>query len=98
VGDIDALGAEERLALADALRALTSKYDRVFDVPFPYSMGFHQRPADGEPHAQWHAHAHYFPPLLRSASVRKYMVGYELLAQPQRDITAEQAAERLRAL
>ena len=61
-------------------------------------MGFHQRPTDGDPHDEWHLHAHYFPPLLRSATVRKYMVGYELLAMPQRDITAESAAERLRGL
>jgi UDPglucose--hexose-1-phosphate uridylyltransferase len=96
--DISALEAEERLALAQALHELTSRYDRVFDVPFPYSMGFHQRPTDGSAHDEWHAHAHYFPPLLRSANVRKYMVGYELLAQPQRDITAEQTAQRLREL
>jgi UDPglucose--hexose-1-phosphate uridylyltransferase len=96
VGDLEALSAEERVAIADALHALTSRYDRLFDAPFPYSMGFHQRPTDGGTHDVWHAHAHYFPPLLRSASVRKYMVGYEMLAQPQRDITPEDAARRLR--
>ena len=93
---LDELTGQERAALADAIGDLTRRYDRVFDVPFPYSMGFHQRPCDGAPHDEWHAHAHYFPPLLRSATVRKYMVGYELLAQPQRDLTAEQAAARLR--
>jgi UDPglucose--hexose-1-phosphate uridylyltransferase len=96
VSGIDVLGSEERAAFAQALHELTSRYDRLFAAPFPYSMGFHQRPTDGEPHLQWHAHAHYFPPLLRSASIRKFMVGYELLAQPQRDITPEEAAERLR--
>jgi UDPglucose--hexose-1-phosphate uridylyltransferase len=93
---LDELSGEERLALADAIGDVTRRYDRLFDVPFPYSMGFHQRPCDGTPHDEWHVHAHYFPPLLRSATVRKYMVGYELLAQPQRDLTAEQAAARLR--
>ncbi|HTA40726.1 MAG TPA: UDP-glucose--hexose-1-phosphate uridylyltransferase [Candidatus Acidoferrales bacterium] len=93
---LDELTVEERAALAGAVGDLTRRYDRLFDVPFPYSMGFHQRPSDGAPHDAWHVHAHYFPPLLRSATVRKYMVGYELLAQPQRDLTAEQAAARLR--
>jgi len=86
----------ERASLARAMKALITQYDRLFGVPFPYSMGFHQRPCDGEPHAEWHAHAHYYPPLLRSATVRKYMVGYEMLAQPQRDLTAEDAAKHLR--
>lgn len=95
-GSLDAYASEERDALADALHALTSRYDRLFSAPFPYSMGFHQQPADGAAHEEWHAHAHYYPPLLRSAGVRKYMVGYEMLAQPQRDITPEQAAQRLR--
>lgn len=90
------LGGEQRDALAQAIQALTSRYDRLFSVPFPYSMGFHQQPTDGGAHEQWHVHAHYFPPLLRSASVRKFMVGYEMLAEPQRDIPAEAAAERLR--
>jgi UDPglucose--hexose-1-phosphate uridylyltransferase len=61
-------------------------------------MGFHQRPADGQPHPEWHLHAHYYPPLLRSATVQKFMVGYEMLASPQRDITAEAAAARLRSV
>jgi UDPglucose--hexose-1-phosphate uridylyltransferase len=95
---LDTIDAAARDGLAAAMRALTAAYDRVFDVPFPYSMGFHQRPTDGETHPEWHAHAHYFPPLLRSATVRKYMVGYEMLGMPQRDITPESAAERLRAL
>jgi UDPglucose--hexose-1-phosphate uridylyltransferase len=61
-------------------------------------MGFHQQPTDGAHHPEWHLHAHYYPPLLRSASVKKFMVGYEMLAAPQRDITPEVAAERLRNL
>jgi UDPglucose--hexose-1-phosphate uridylyltransferase len=92
------LAAEARDGLADILRRLTHRYDHLFGVSFPYSMGFHQRPTDGGAHAEWHLHAHFYPPLLRSATVRKFMVGYELLAQPQRDITPESAAERLRGL
>ncbi len=87
-----------RDALADILGRLTRRYNRVFDVSFPYSMGFHQRPTDGKLYPFWHLHAHFYPPLLRSAAVRKFMVGYELLGQPQRDITPESGAARLRAL
>jgi UDPglucose--hexose-1-phosphate uridylyltransferase len=97
MGDIAALSANERDGLADILKRLTTRYDNLFQISFPYSMGFHQRPTDG-PHSEWHFHAHFFPPLLRSATVRKFMVGYELLASPQRDITPETAAERLRSL
>ena len=93
---LDACADEDRDALSEALHELTARYDRVFNAPFPYSMGFHQQPTDGAQHAQWHAHAHYYPPLLRSASVRKFMVGYEMLAEPQRDIAPEDAAQRLR--
>jgi len=88
----------ERNALADILKRLTTRYDNLFQVSFPYSMGFHQQPTDGQVHPAWHLHAHFYPPLLRSASVRKFMVGYEMLAQPQRDLTAEAAAARLREL
>ena len=88
--------AEDARLLADILHRVTATYDRVFDTPFPYSMGFHQAPTDGEQHAEWHFHAHFYPPLLRSATVRKFMVGFEMLGTPQRDITAEIAAERLR--
>ncbi|HLX25882.1 MAG TPA: galactose-1-phosphate uridylyltransferase, partial [Candidatus Cybelea sp.] len=88
----------ERVALAATLRELVGRYDKLFGVPFPYSMGFHQAPCDGGTHFEWHLHAHYYPPLLRSADVRKYMVGYEMLAQPQRDLTPEEAAARLREL
>jgi len=95
---IDAFTGSERDGLADILRRITARYDRLFRVSFPYSMGFHQHPTDGAPHDEWHFHAHFFPPLLRSATVRKFLVGYEMLAQPQRDITAEIAAERLRGV
>jgi UDPglucose--hexose-1-phosphate uridylyltransferase len=88
----------ERDALADTLKRITTRYDNMFEAPFPYSMGFHQAPCDGQPHDEWQLHAHFYPPLLRSATVKKFMVGYEMLAQPQRDLTAEQAAERLRNL
>jgi UDPglucose--hexose-1-phosphate uridylyltransferase len=84
--------------LSDILQRVTSTYDKVFGVPFPYSMGFHQSPTDGEEHPEWHFHAHFYPPLLRSATIRKFMVGFEMLGSPQRDITPEAAAERLRAL
>lgn len=90
-------GAEAEL-LADILRRITIRYDNLFETSFPYSMGFHQRPTDGPDYPEWHFHAHYFPPLLRSASVQKFMVGYEMLANPQRDITAESAALRLKEL
>lgn len=92
------LTPEEQSGLAKILKQVTATYDRVFDVPFPYSMGFHQAPTDREPHPEWHFHAHFYPPLLRSAKVRKFMVGFEMLGTPQRDITAEIAAERLRSL
>jgi UDPglucose--hexose-1-phosphate uridylyltransferase len=95
---MDQMERAERHDLADLLRQLTAAYDRLFDVSFPYTMGFHQRPTDGGKHEEWHLHAHFFPPLLRSATVRKFMVGYEMLGNPQRDITAEVAAERLRAV
>ena len=88
----------ERDALADVLKRLTTRYDNLFETSFPYTMGFHQAPTDGESHDEWHFHAHFYPPLLRSATVRKYMVGFELLGMPQRDITPEAAAERLQAL
>ena len=88
----------QRAGLADILKRLTTRYDNLFETSFPYSMGFHQRPTDGEEHAEWHFHAHFFPPLLRSATVKKFMVGFEMLGSPQRDMTAEAAAERLRAM
>ncbi len=98
VGALPDLSGEERAALADILKRLTTRYDNLFQVSFPYSMGLHQRPTDGQEHPEWHLHAHFYPPLLRSATVRKFMVGFELLGEPQRDITAESAAARLREL
>jgi UDPglucose--hexose-1-phosphate uridylyltransferase len=95
---IDGFTEDERNGLADILKQVTMTYDKLFRVSFPYSMGFHQRPTDGVAHAEWHFHGHFYPPLLRSATIRKFMVGYELLAMPQRDITAESAAQRLREL
>jgi UDPglucose--hexose-1-phosphate uridylyltransferase len=90
------LSPQDRQDLADILIRLTHLYDHVFGVLFPYSMGFHQRPTDGREHPVSHLHAHFLPPLLRSATIRKFMVGYELLAAPQRDVTPESAAEILR--
>jgi UDPglucose--hexose-1-phosphate uridylyltransferase len=96
-GAMPELSNDERNALADALNRLTTRYDNLFETSFPYTMGFHQSPTDGEDHKEWHFHAHFYPPLLRSATVRKFMVGFEMLGMPQRDITPESAAERLRA-
>jgi UDPglucose--hexose-1-phosphate uridylyltransferase len=92
------LSTEARAALADALKQTTVRYDNLFKTSFPYTMGFHQRPTDGAEHPEFHLHAHFYPPLLRSATVKKFMVGYEMLAMPQRDITPETAAAQLRAL
>ncbi|PDV98902.1 UDP-glucose--hexose-1-phosphate uridylyltransferase [Candidatus Chloroploca asiatica] len=97
-GALTDLSAEERDGLAWMLQHLNQRYDRLFQVTFPYSMGFHQRPTDGDPFPEWHLHAHFYPPLLRSATIRKFMVGYEMLGEPQRDLTPEEAAARLRAL
>lgn len=95
---IDQFNDDERDGLAEIMGRLTRAYDRLFEVSFPYTMGLHQRPTGGQAHEEWHFHAHYYPPLLRSATVKKFMVGYEMLANPQRDITAESAAGRLRDL
>lgn len=81
---------------ADAISVITQKYDRVFQCSFPYSSGIHQAPTNGEDNSHWHWHMSFYPPLLRSATVKKFMVGYELFAMPQRDITAESVAELLR--
>ena len=91
------LDNEGREDLAHMLKVVTAGYNRVFDTPFPYSMGFHGAPVDGTDYPEWQLHAHFYPPLLRSATVRKFMVGFELLGSPQRDITPEAAAETLRA-
>jgi UDPglucose--hexose-1-phosphate uridylyltransferase len=95
---LDELSEAERTDLAGMLKLITSGYDNLFQVPFPYTMGFHQRPTDGQRHPEWHLHAHFYPPLLRSASIRKFMVGYEMLAMPQRDFTPEEGASRLREI
>lgn len=96
VAAMSALDGGERDELADILKRVTTRYDNLFETPFPYSMGFHQELRPGmAPHA--HLHAHVYPPLLRSASVRKFMVGFELLGSPQRDLTPEDAAARLQA-
>lgn len=95
---MDELSDDERDGLADILKRITTRYDNLFEISFPYTMGFHQRPTDGRAYPGLHFHAHYYPPLLRSATVRKFMVGFEMLGTPQRDITPESAAERLRAV
>ena len=98
IGAMSELTGIERAALANVLKRLTTRYDNLFETSFPYTMGFHQSPTGaGEVHPEWHFHAHFYPPLLRSATVRKFMVGFEMLGMPQRDITPESAAERLRA-
>ncbi len=89
---------QEKDDYADMLRQVTIMYDNVFEISFPYSAGIHQSPTDGEPHPEWHLHMHFYPPLLRSATVKKFMVGYEMLGNPQRDITPESSAEKLRGL
>ena len=92
------LADAERDHLASILKRLLTRYDNLFETSFPYSMGWHGAPTDGEDFPYWQLHAHFYPPLLRSATVRKFMVGYELLGEAQRDLTPEQAAERLRNL
>lgn len=92
------LNSAQRADLAFILKRLTTRYDNLFQTSFPYSMGWHGAPYDGRETSPWQLHAHFYPPLLRSAQIRKFMVGFELLAEAQRDLTAEQAADRLRAL
>jgi UDPglucose--hexose-1-phosphate uridylyltransferase len=98
VGSLPELNEAEREGLAQILRQVTIRYDNLFKTSFPYTMGFHQRPTDEPPNRGFHLHAHFYPPLLRSATVKKFMVGYEMLAMPQRDISPESAAEQLRDL
>jgi len=98
VGSLLELEEEERTGLSDILRQITIRYDNLFETSFPYTMGFHQRPTDGRSYPGFHLHAHFYPPLLRSATIRKFMVGYELLAMPQRDLTPESASAQLRAV
>lgn len=95
---ITELNRSEKKSFAKAIKMVTTKYDNLFEISFPYSSGIHQAPTDGQIHKEWHFHMSFYPPLLRSATVKKFMVGYEMFANPQRDITAEQAAKTLRAL
>ena len=94
--DMQSLTGDERDALADIMQRLNACYDSLFSCSFPYSMGWHGRPTDGGEHPYWRLHAVYFQPLLRSATIRKFMVGFEMLGEPQRDLTPELAASRLR--
>lgn len=95
---ISAITNETSTTFAEAIKTITSIYDKVFDTPFPYSAGIHQAPTNNETNEGWHWHMSFYPPLLRSASVKKFMVGYEMFAYPQRDITAEAAADLLKSL
>jgi len=98
MGSMKDFTADDARTLSEMLYGVTSTYDHVFAAPFPYSMGFHQAPTDGQEHPEWHFHAHFYPPLLRSATIRKFMVGFEMLGNPQRDITPEIVAARMRHL
>ncbi|MCX2679188.1 UDP-glucose--hexose-1-phosphate uridylyltransferase [Galbibacter sp. EGI 63066] len=95
---IGMLNSEEEKSYAEMIKKLAIMYDNLFETSFPYSSGIHQAPTDGKQHPEWHFHMSFYPPLLRSAEVKKFMVGYEMFAYPQRDITAEAAAETLRSL
>jgi len=96
--NITKISEQERLAFADAISKITKAYDKLFACSFPYSSGIHQSPTNGKTNEHWHWHMSFYPPLLRSATVKKFMVGYEMFGSPQRDITAEQAADRLKVL
>jgi UDPglucose--hexose-1-phosphate uridylyltransferase len=95
--DIGSLPKKVKNDFADVLKRLTTRFDNLFSAPFPYSMGIHQRPTDGDGHEEWHFHTHFLPPLLRSPINRKLFAGYELLAMPQRDVTPEDGARKLRS-
>jgi UDPglucose--hexose-1-phosphate uridylyltransferase len=98
VGSLTEMTADEKSLLADVLKQLTVRYDNLFDMSFPYSAGMHQAPTDGSDYGYFDWHMHFYPPLLRSASIKKFLVGYEMLADPQRDLTPEACAERLRSV
>ncbi|MBQ4803559.1 UDP-glucose--hexose-1-phosphate uridylyltransferase [Aquimarina sp. MMG015] len=98
IQNLNQLTEEEIVSFASIIKDITIRYDNLFNVSFPYSAGIHQSPTDQDSHPEWHFHMSFYPPLLRSATVKKFMVGYEMFADPQRDITAEQAAEMLRSL
>lgn len=97
-GNILQMSEKEKTSFAEIYKSMASKYDKLFNVSFPYSAGIHQSPTDGKGNEWWHFHMHFYPPLLRSATVKKFMVGYEMLANPQRDITAETSAKILKGL
>ncbi|WP_417876091.1 UDP-glucose--hexose-1-phosphate uridylyltransferase [Winogradskyella sediminis] len=96
--NITELSEDESLSFSEVISKITKAYDKLFNCSFPYSSGIHQAPTNGKPNAHWHWHMSFYPPLLRSATVKKFMVGYEMFGSPQRDITAEQAVARLRDL
>ena len=98
IADLLQFKENEKKDFAEALKVITTKYDNLFQTSFPYSSGMHQAPTDGKDHKEWHFHMHFYPPLLRSASIKKFMVGYEMLAEPQRDITPEYSAKVLKDL
>ena len=98
LGSLSGFSIHHIQSFADILKRITCKYDNLFETSFPYSMGLHQSPTDGNEHAECHFHAHFYPPLLRSATVKKFMVGFEMLGEPQRDLTAENCAQRLKQL
>jgi UDPglucose--hexose-1-phosphate uridylyltransferase len=98
IANILALTENEIRDYANVLKVITTKYDNLFKTPFPYSSGIHQAPTDGKKYLEWHMHMHFYPPLLRSAKIKKFMVGYEMMAEPQRDITPEYSAKVLKDL
>ena len=98
INNITQFNENEIKQFAEILKLTTVKYDNIFNISFPYSAGIHQSPTDGMEHPEWHFHMHFYPPLLRSASIKKFMVGYEMLGEPQRDITPEKSAEILKQL
>lgn len=97
-GNLGEMNPEEITAYAQIIQEITIKYDNLFETSFPYSAGIHQTPTDGNAHPEWHFHMHFYPPLLRSATVKKFMVGYEMLGEAQRDISPEQSAKTIRSL
>lgn len=98
IAHLGELNETQKQSFAEVIKNTTIKLDNIFSISFPYSMGIHQAPTDGEEHQEWHFHMSFYPPLLRSATVKKFMVGYEMFADPQRDITAEQAADTIKSL
>jgi UDPglucose--hexose-1-phosphate uridylyltransferase len=98
VSSISELSEDEKDSFADAIKRISTRYDNLFETSFPYSSGLHLSPTDGQDHSDYHTHMHWYPPLLRSANIKKFMVGYEMLASPQRDLTPEASAQRLRGL